>query len=73
MHPKFAQIAKAHGLPKIHKTYDTLLSFQPIADTTNTPHYGIGKYLSVLLSPLTLNDYSVRSSKQNWLCSTRTV
>ena len=27
MHPKFVQIARAHGLPKIHKSYDTLPSF----------------------------------------------
>ena len=27
MHPKFPQIAGAHGLPKIHKSYGTLPSF----------------------------------------------
>ena len=43
MCPEFAQIARAHGLPKIYKSYETFPSFQPIVDTTNTPHYGIGK------------------------------
>ena len=54
MRPKFAQIVRAHGLPKIHKSYHTLPSFQQIADTTNTAHYGNGKHLSSLLNPLTL-------------------
>ena len=58
MHPKFAQIARTHGLPKIHKSYDTRPSFRPIVDRTNTPYYEIGKYLPSLLNLLTHNDYS---------------
>ena len=46
MRPKFAQIERAHGLPKIHKDYQDIPPFWPIVDTTSTPHYGIGKYLS---------------------------
>ena len=38
MRPKFAQIARIHGLPKIHKSYYMLPSFRPVVDTTNTPH-----------------------------------
>ena len=52
---KFAQIARAHCLPKSHKSYGTIPSFRPIVDTTNTPYYGISKYLSSLLNPLTDN------------------
>ena len=59
---KFDQIASAHGLPKIRISYDTLPSFRSIVDTTNTPHYGIGKYLSSLINPLTHNDYSVKDT-----------
>ena len=29
---------------------------------TNTPHYNVGKFLSNLLHPLTLNDYSLADS-----------
>ena len=53
---KKTQIARAHGLPKIHKSYDMLPGFGPVVDTTNSPYYGIGKYLSSLLNPLTHND-----------------
>ena len=58
MRPKAPQVGRAHGLPKIHKSYNTLPSFRPIIDTTNTPHYGVGKFLTRLLSPLTQNEYS---------------
>ena len=53
MEPKSAQIAQAHGLPKIHKHYKWLPKFRPIIDTINTPYYGISKFLSNLLNPLT--------------------
>ena len=39
-----------------------LWPFRPIVDTTSTPHYGIGKYLSSLLNPLTINNYSIEDS-----------
>ena len=51
MRPKFAQIGRAHGLPKIHKDYQDIPPFGPRADTTSTPRYGIAKYLSSLLNP----------------------
>ena len=44
MIPKASQVGRSHGLPKIHKPYNTLLSFRPIIDTTNTPHYGVRKF-----------------------------
>ena len=62
MRPKFAQIGRAHGLPKIHTDYQDITPFRPIVDTTSTPHYGIGKYLSSLLNPLTINNYSIEDS-----------
>ena len=60
--PKAAQVGRAHGLPKIHKKYTDLPSFRPIIDTTNTPHYGVGKFLTRLLNPLTQNVYSIKDS-----------
>ena len=49
MRPKFAQIARAHGLPKTHKPFEHLPKFRAIIDTTNTPYFGISKLLSKLL------------------------
>ena len=34
---KFAQIGRAHGLPKIHKQLFKVPSFRPVVDKTNTP------------------------------------
>ena len=59
---KSMQVERAHGLPKIHKKYTDLPSFRPIIDTTNTPHYGVGKFLTRLLNPLTQNVYSIKDS-----------
>ena len=60
MRPKFAQIGGGHGLPKIHKQVFKVPFFRSIVDTTNTPHYGIGKFLTNLLNPLTQNEYIVK-------------
>ena len=62
MQPKFAQIGRAHGLPKTHEDYQDIPPFRPIVDSTSTPHYGIGKCLSSLLNPLTINNYYVEDS-----------
>ena len=58
MYPKAAQIGRGHGLPKMHKEFDVIPKFRPIIDT-GTPHYGVGKFLSNLLKPLTLNEHAV--------------
>ena len=60
--PQNAKLARAHGLPKIHKTFETIPSFRPIVDTTGTTHYSVGKYLSNLLNPLTHNEYTLKDS-----------
>ena len=62
MRPKAAQVGRAHSLPKIHKKDTDLPSFRPIIDTTNTPHCGVGKFLTRLLNPLTQNVYSIKAS-----------
>ena len=53
--PKFAQIARAQGLPKTHKPFEHLPKFRPIIDARNTPYHGISKFLSKLLNLLTEN------------------
>ena len=62
MRPKFAQVVRAHGLPKVHKSCHHFSPFRPIIDATNTAHYGIAKYLSNLLHPLTENNFTVKDS-----------
>ena len=41
--PKSAKLARAHGLPKIHKLFKNIPSFCPIIGTTGTTHYSVGK------------------------------
>ena len=62
MRLKSARVGRAHGLPKTHKEFDRIPKFRPIVDTTGTAHYGIGKFLSTLLNPLTQNEYAVKDS-----------
>ena len=62
MKPKSARLGRAHGLPKIHKDYTNIPNFRPILDTSCTVYYGVGKYLSNRLNPLTLNAYSLKDS-----------
>ena len=60
--PQAAKPARPHGLPKIHKKFDTIPKFRPIVDTTGTTHYGIGKFLSHLLHPLTTNEHAIKDT-----------
>ena len=60
--PQSARIARAHGLPKMHKHFDNISSFRQIVNTTGTTHYSAGKYSSELLNPLTQNECSLRDS-----------
>ena len=60
--PENAKIARAHGLPKVHKDFDCVPPFRPIIDTTGSTHYGVGKYITNLLHPLTQNDFSLKDS-----------
>ena len=62
MTPKFALIGRAHGLPKIHKQFFKIPFFRPIVDTTNTPLYGVGKFLINFLNPLTQDEYAAKDS-----------
>ena len=60
--PVSTKPARAHGLPKIHKTFDSLPSFRPIIDTTGTAYQPVAKYLTKLLNPLTTNEFTVKDS-----------
>jgi len=62
MRPKSAKPARAHRLPKTHKEFDRLPQFRPIIDTTGSTHYNVGKYLSNILQPLTINEFVFKDS-----------
>ena len=62
MRPKASSFSRAHSMSKIYKTYTDIPLFRPIADTTTTPHYNVGKFLSSLLNPLTINEYHLTDS-----------
>ena len=62
LRPTFAHFGRAHGLPKTHKTFQSIPKFRLIIDTTNTPPHYVGKFLAGLLNPLTLNQYSLHDS-----------
>ena len=48
--PKNAKVATAHGLPKVHKSFERVPSFRPILDTIGSTHYNLGKYITKLLN-----------------------
>ena len=49
--------------PKVHKTViKNIPQFRPILLAINTPVYKLAKFLVAILSPLTVNDYTVINS-----------
>ena len=62
MFPKNAKIGRAHGSAKIHKEFDRIPPLRPIVDTIGSTHYGVGKFLTSLLNPLTQNEYHLKDS-----------
>ena len=62
MYPKNAKIGRAHGSAKIHKEFERIPPLRPIVDTIGSTHYGVGKFITSLLNPLTVNQYSLRDS-----------
>ena len=62
MRPKNGKLDRAHCLPKIHKEYSNMPKFRPIVYTRGTPHYSTGKFLTNLLNPLSMNEYTLKDS-----------
>ena len=60
--PKNAKIARAHGLPKVHMSFERVSSFRPIIDTIISKRYNVGNYITKLLIPLTQNKYSLEDT-----------
>ena len=58
MFPDNAKIGRAHGTAKIHKEYERIPPLRPIVDTI------VGKYITMMLNPLTQNEYSLKDSFQ---------
>ena len=63
--PKDAKVARAHGLPKVHKSFERVSSLLRIIDTIGSTQYNVGKYITKLLNPLTQN-----KQKKNEMMST---
>ena len=66
MRPISTKPARAHGLPKIHKSFDNLSPFRPIIDTTGTAYQPVAKYLTNLLNLLTTNKFTVKDILLTW-------
>ena len=62
MFPDNAKIGRAHGTAKVHKDFARIPPLRPIVDTIGSTHYGVGKFITKLLNPLTQNDYSLKDS-----------
>ena len=62
LYPKNAKIGRAHGSAKIHKDFERIPPLRPIIDTIGSTHYGVGKFISNMLNPLTLNNYNLKDS-----------
>ena len=62
MRPKNGKLVRAHGLYKIHKEYSNIPKFRPIVETTGTPYYSAGKFLTNLLNPLAMNEFTLKDS-----------
>ena len=67
--PKNARLARAHGVPKIHKYFAHLPKFRAIIDTAGSIHYHVRQYLSEIFQPLTTNDYNIKDFFEavNWI------
>ena len=61
LHCSKGVIPRFYGLPKIHKVSVPL---RPIVSFINLPTYNLSKFLSRILSSLSVNRYSVRNSKE---------
>ena len=62
MFPKNAKIGRAHGSAKVHKEFERIPPLRPIVDTIGSTHYGVGKFITKLLNPLTQNQYALKDS-----------
>ena len=52
-----------YGCAKIHKLFkDGVPSFRPTLSTIGTPIYKLSKFIVPLLTPLTLNEYTIKDS-----------
>ena len=62
LYPKNAKVGRAHGSAKVHKQFERIPPLRPIVDTIGSTHYGVGKFITKLLNPLTQNAYSLKDS-----------
>ena len=60
--PKNAKVARAHGFPKVHESFERVPSFEPIIDIIGFTQYNVGKYIRKLLNPLTQSEVSLKDN-----------
>ena len=46
----------------MHNEYSNIPKFRPVVDTTGTPHCSAGKFLTNLLNPLSMNEFTLKDS-----------
>ena len=63
LHPVGSSPGILYGCAKIHKPFkDGIPSFQPILSAIGTHTYKLFKFFVPLLTPLTLNEYTIKDS-----------
>ena len=62
MFPKNAKIGRANGSAKVHTEFERIPPLRPIVDTIWSTHFGVGKFITKLLNPLTQNQYALKDS-----------
>ena len=63
LHPVGSSPAILYGRAKIHKPVkDDIPSFRPILSALGTPTYKLSKFFVPLLTPLSLNEYTIKDS-----------
>ena len=73
MGPKNGKLARAQGLPRIHKEYSNIPKFRPIVDTTAMPHCSAETFLTNSLKPLSRNEFTLKDSFNNKIKSIYTT
>ena len=58
---KCLTLGHTYGLPEIHKSFTDTPKFCLIVDTTITPYYKIRQYLSSMLQPITISNYTLKN------------
>ena len=62
IYPNGSKPARAYGLPKLHKTYDTTPPFRPIVSSIGTFNYELASFLGGIVKDIIPSEYSCQDS-----------